>query len=1160
MRTKYVVLIFSLLAVALWAQEGRGTIAGRVVDSSGAVVAGAGIGVTNVATGASFHSRTNEAGNYTIPFLLPGTYTLTAELPGFKKTERPGIEVRINDVLNVEVTLQVGDAAERVEVVATTPLLESSTVSVGQVVDGRRLLELPMQGSNPFEMVMLAPGVVNTTNLRAKKSSFGSASSQFRTNGGRQYSNEFTIDGVPNTFSAGDVPEVAFQPPRSAVSEFKVQTTAFDASLGHTAGAVVNVITKSGSNQFHGDLHHWFSHSALDASTFFQNRAGEKKPVYQDNLYGASIGGPVRLPKLYDGRNRTFFFYAWESNQWVKPMPRVGTVPTAAEKNGDLSALLALGSGYQIYDPLTTQTADRGRMSRQPLARNVIPASRMDPVARKIMAFYREPNTAGTRDGRDNITHTNKDAQDYSVHFARLDHNFSERNRLFLRLDYDKRVETKERFFDNIAMGLDNMRANRGLALDDVVVLSPSSVFNFRYGLSRTEAPKARVSSGKIDLASLGFSPSLLSLIDPKRASFPMVWISTKATNTPCKGNCTGTFTGFGAPESGEGHTAGLINNFSGTLTTLRGKHNLRYGADFRIYRAFNLPLGYDVSPGLQFLPTYTRGPLDNSPVAPLGQEFAAFLLGIPEGQMNRSASFATQDTFTGMFIQDDWKLTPRLTLNAGLRYEYESPMTERFNRAVRGFDWTAANPVEAQARATYARSPIADLPVDQFRVRGGLLFAGSDNRGLWNSRKSNLLPRIGLAYQLNAKTVIRSGYGVFFDTIGVNRTLPNQPGFTAITPIIPSYDNGLTYSATTANPLPNGLMAPVGAADGLATSLGQDLTVLPLNRLQPYSQQWTFGIQRVLPGEFLLDTAYAGNKGIRFEVDRAINRNPRLSSTGERDEAAIDYLSQQIPNPFFGLSPVYTKTVSRNELLKPYPEFGSIDESQPIGYTWYHSLLVRGEKRFARGYTMHLAYTWSKSMEANSFLNSVDPMPYRSVSRYDRPHRIVVSGIVELPFGRGRAFGSGIPKPLDHVIGGWQLNGVVTKQSGPPLAFGDVIFRGSIKDIPLPKSERSVDRWFNTSGFEKRPTQQLEYNVRTFPRYLAGVRADGQSKWDISLTKHFSLRESARLEFRAECYNCLNHTNFNEPNMTVTNSNFGMITDQSELSRQFQLALKLTY
>jgi hypothetical protein len=1149
----------ALLTVPLAAQESRGAIAGRVLDPSGAVVAGAEIRVTNGATGAVTAGRTNETGNYVISFLPPGVYTLAAEMAGFRKAERAGIEVRVNDILSIDVSLQVGEAAETVRVVETTPLLESSTVSVGQVVDERRLTELPIQAGNAFELVMLAPGVVNTTNLRARKAGFGNAASQFRTNGNRLYSNEFTLDGVPNTFSTGDNPQVAFQPPRSAVAEFKVQTSAFDAGLGHTSGAVVNLVTKSGGNQFHGELHEWLSNSALDASTFFQNRAGEKKPVYQDNQYGASLGGPALIPKLYRGRNRTFFFYAWEANQWGKPVARVGTVPTAAQKTGDLSALLALGSSYQIYDPLTTRPAERGRMSRQPLAGNFVPASRIDPIARKLMTYWREPNTPGTREGRDNFTRAAKDTMDYWVHFARIDHNFSERNRAYVRLHQDDYKETKEQLYDNIAMGLNVRRNNRGLALDDVHVLSSSAVANFRYGLTFMEAPKARISSG-FDLASLGFSPALLALIDPKRASFPNVYLNIRATNSPCRGTCTGTFSGMGAFESGEGLSTGLIHNWSATLSALRGRHNLRFGADFRVYRAFSVPLGYDVAPSFQFLPTYTRGPLDNSPVAPIGQEFAAFLLGIPEGQMNRSASYATQDTFTAGFVQDDWKLTPRFTLNLGMRYEYESPVTERFNRAVRGFDTVVPSPIEAQARANYARNPMADLPVDQFRVRGGLLFAGPGNRALWQGEKNNVLPRIGWAYQFHATTVVRGGYGLFYDTIGVNRTLPVQYGFTAITPIIPSYDNGLTYVATTANPLPQGLIAPAGASAGLATNLGQDILVYPAQRVQPYSQQWTFGIQRLLPGEFLLDTAYVGNKGIRLDVDRSINRPPLLSASQERDQALIDYLSQQIPNPFFGLGPVYTRTISRNDLLRPFPQFGTVEETQPIGYAWYHGWLWRLEKRFSRGYTLHAAYTWSKAMEATSFLNSVDPLPDRSISRYDRPHRLVVSGIAELPFGRGRAFAAGIPKALDHFLGGWQLNAVVTKQSGPPLAFGDVIYRGNIKDIPLPKSQRSVDRWFNTSGFERRPSQQLEYNVRRFPRYLSGVRGDGHSKWDFSATKHFRLSERADLQFRAECYNCLNHPNFETPNMTVTSSLFGTISEQGGTSRQFQGALKLTF
>jgi hypothetical protein len=1163
MRAKYVAPILGWLVVfqvALRAQEARGTIAGRVIDPSDAVIGGAEVRVTHAATGASVSSRTNETGNYTIPYLLSGTYRLSVEMAGFKKAERPGIEVRVNDILNVDVQLHVVGPSETVEVVATgTPLLESSTVSVGQVVDGRRLADLPIQAGNAFELVMLAPGVVNTTNMRPRKAGFGNAASQFRTNGNRLYSNEFTLDGVPNTFASGDSPQVAFQPPRAAVAEFRVQTNAFDASLGHTAGAVVNLVTKSGGNQFHGELHEWVANSALDAASFFQNRAGEKKPVYQDHQYGASLSGPLLVPKVYSGRNRTFFFYAWEANQWGKPITKTGTVPTAAEQNGDLSGLLALESSYQLYDPLTTRAADRGRYSRQPLAGNLVPASRIDPVAQALMRYYPAANAAGTRDGRNNYVSSVKDTMDYYVHFGRLDHNFSERNRTYLRLHYDNYAETKENYYRNIALGLNVARINRGGVLDHVLTLGPAAVLNVRYGLSYTEAPKARRSRG-FDLASLGFSPALVSLVDPNVASFPNVYLNTKRANAACKSMCTGTFSGLGAFEKGEGYGTGLIHNLAATLSALRRNHNLRMGVDLRAYRAAFLPLGYDVAPGLQFLPTYTKGPLDNSPSASMGQEFAAFLLGIPEGQMDRSASYATQDLFIGFFIQDDWKLTRRLTLNVGLRYEYETPITERFNRAIRGFDGVATNPIEAEARANYARNQIPELPWDSFRVRGGLTFAGPDARGLWKGEKNNLLPRIGLAFQMNDKTVIRTGYGFFFDTLGVNRTAPLQPGFTASTPIIPSYDNGLSFVATTANPLPSGLMVPRGAADGLATNLGQDLTVYSTTRLQPYSQQWTFGLQRLLPGGFVLETAYAGNKGIRLGVGSAVNRSTSLSRSQERDEAFINYMSQQIPSPFYGLSSVYTKTMSRADLLKPYPQYGSIDEDQPIGYSWHHAMQARLEKRFSKGYTLNAAYTFSKSREATSFLNSVDPMVYRSISRYDRPHRLVVSGILELPFGRGRALASGLPKTLDHFLGGWQLNTVVTKQSGPPLAFGDVIFRGNIKGIPLPKSQRSVDRWFITDGFEKRTSKQLEYSVRTFPRYLGGVRADGHSKWDFSLLKAFRLREKVRLEFRAECYNAVNHPSFETPDMDVTSSTFGMVSDQGGLPRQFQLALKLTF
>ena len=773
MRTKSVAFLLTAVAAATlcYGQETRGTITGRVTDTTGSFVAAVEIKASNVETGTVIRAKSNDQGNFTIPYLAAGRYNVTADLTGFKTVLRPNIEVRVSDVISLDIQLQVGNVTDVMEVTAATPLLESDTVSLGQVVDERRINDLPLQAGNAAELALLAPGVVNTTNLRARKTSFNSASSQISTNGNALYSNEFTIDGVPDTFPNNGIPLVAFQPPQAAVTEFKVETTAIDAGLGHTPGSVMNIATRGGTNAYHGEAHEWLMNSALDTSTFFQNRAGLVKPVYQDNRFGAALGGPVSIPKLYKGRDKTFFFYSWESNIWGKPTTTVGTVPTDAEKNGDFSALLKLGAQYQIYDPATTVPAANGRFTRQPFVGNVIPPARIDPVARKLLSFYAEPNTAGTADGRNNYTRATKDTFNYYVHLARVDHNFSDRNRAFIRVNYDSYLEENSNFYGNVANGLNLNRANRGGVIDDVITLSPSMLLDIHYGITQEATPEARRSKG-IDLSSFGFSQQLLSLLDPKTTTFPNVYLNTKVLTSPCNGACTGTYSGFGNFQQGDGSLTGMIHNFAGTLTKFVGAHNIRVGTDVRLYYANGFSGGYDVSPGFQFQPTYTNGPADNSAVAPIGQELASLVLGIPTaGQMTRSASYAFRNNFYAGFLQDDWKITSRLTLNLGLRYEYESPVSERYNRSVRGFDFNAANPLAAQATANYAKNPIPQIPVSQFQVKGGLQFASAANSGLWQSGTGTLLPRIGLAYRLGEKTVIRAGYGIFYDTVGVNRT-----------------------------------------------------------------------------------------------------------------------------------------------------------------------------------------------------------------------------------------------------------------------------------------------------------------------------------------------------------------------------------------------------
>ncbi len=1138
------------LCITALAQDPRGTIVGTVTDSTGAAIMGAEVRATNNATGVVASARTNEAGRFALPFQLVGIYTLSTELQGFKRSTRDGVQVRIGETTEINISLQIGEVTETVEVTAAAPVLDTTTPSLGQVLDERRLVELPTLAGNPFELALLTPGVVNGTNMRDRKPAFNNGSSQVSTDGSGTYNNEFQIDGVSNTFAAGGNARVAFSPPQTAIQEFKMQTSTYDASIGHTLGSVMNVSTKSGTNQLHGELHWFVRNNAFDAPDFFSNAKGTKEPVYQDNRYGASAGGPVFIPKYYDGRNKTFWFYAWEANKWIVPGNFTGTVPTALQRQGDFSDLLSVGSIYQVYDPATIAPAAGGRFSRQPLPNNIIPQSRLDPVAMKLLGFYPQSNTVGTKDFRNNYFNGNlRSKEDYYVHLGRVDHNVSENYRIFFRFHYDFWEEDKNDYFDNRASALILNRINRGLALDQVIVFSPSLLLNLRYGLTNQDFPEHRVSQG-IDLASLGFSSALTGLVDKSLATIPRTSI--------------GAYSGLAPWESGDGTQSSITHMLSANFTKLSGDHSMKFGIDTRLSRAFQNRYQLAVSPNFSFSSAWTRGPLDNSPVPPIGLELATMLFGIPGGSMSVPASSALQGRYYGLYFHDDFKLSRNFTLNFGLRYERESPLTERYNRLNGTFDDTSASPVEAQAKANYAKKPIPELAAADFSAKGGLTFVNSGGLGRspFKTETNNFLPRFGFSWAVRPTTVVRGGYGIFYDLVGINTTTARQTGFSQSTPIQASLDSGLTFIATNANPFPNGLLKPAGAAGGLSTNLGQGFTVYTAKRLNGYAQRFSIGLQQQV-GEVLLEATYLGNRGTRLETNRGINNMPNeyLSTSPFRDNATINYLSATFPNPFYGTDPIYGKNTSRSGLLRPFPQFGNITLEEPIGYSWYHSLQTRVEKRFSKGYTLQGSYTWSKAMEALEFMNPADTRPYESLGSLDRPHRIAMSGIYEIPLGRGRQFLAGAPGIVDFFMGGWQLNGIITFQSGAPLGFGNALFIGNVEDIRLSPSERSVDRWFNTeAGFNRVSAQQLSSNYRTFPLRFSGVRGDAQHRWDLSAIKNFRITEAAKLQFRAEAFNALNRPIFNNPNTSPTSTSFGRVTGTAAKSRTFQFALKLEF
>lgn len=1147
-------LSFAATAIAaiLSAQDPRGSISGTVADESGAVVPAVKIRVTNIDTGVPASAETNQSGGYRVPYLPAGFYRVNAELTGFKSFVRDKVEVRVGETLELPIRMELGSLSDTVQVTAETPVLETASASLGQTVDQRRIQELPQRGGNPLELALLTPGVINAGNMRLRKAMAPEATSEIAADGAGRYNNEFQIDGITNMSAdrGRGYGRVAFSPPQSAVREFKMQTSAYDASIGHTMGALLNVSTASGTNDYHGEVHYFLRHRHLDAPNFFVNRNSTPQPVYQDHRYGGSIGGPLSIPKLYSGKNRSFWFYAFEQNPFGVPVQWVRTVPTAAQRTGDFSALLNSGPAYQIYDPLTTRPAAGGRFERTPFPGNIIPRGRLDSVGVALANLYPLPNQPGTSDGRNNFFLANKALQNYYVHLLRLDHAFTENHRAFLRLHYDFWKENKNNDFGNGLNGIRQNRPNRGVALDDVIVINPNLVLNLRYGLTSTKWWQYRASRGA-NLSALGFSPNLTGLLDPEQAPIPRI--------TP------GAYSQISWWEDpGDGVNSSLTHSFSGTVTRLLGNHSIRAGSEFRLLRSFNNRRPIGVTPDLSFGTTYTRGPLDNAAPAAIGQDLASMLLGIPDGSLEITANTALQNKFLGIYVHDDWRVTQKLTLNIGFRYELETPVTERYDRLVADFDRTTANPIEASARANYARNPIPELSPEAFRVTGGLTWTnqGAIGRSPYAGERNNVMPRFGFAYQMGPKMVLRGGYGMFFDTLGILRTLPLQTGFTQSTPIQASLDNGQTFIATLANPFPNGLIQPRGPGNGLQTNLGQGIDYYFRNMKQGYAQRWSFGIQHELPAQFLLDTSYVANRGTRLGVERNVNATPAeyLSRSPVRDQAQINFLTAQFPNPFRGLNPIYGANISRANLLRPYPQFGDVVGFEPVGYSWYHSLQVRSERRFAHGFTLQVAYTWSKLMEATEFLNPQDPTPYESISTFDRPHRLAGSGIWEIPFGRGRTFGNNLPVLLNQFLGGWQLGGVLVQQSGAPLGFGNVLFTGDIRDINLPSGERSVERWFNTSGFNRNVNQQLANNYRQFPLRFADIRGDGQFSIDATISKTFVIREGLRAQFRADAYNATNTSNFNSPNTTPTNTAFGQVTGTAGDARNWQLSMKVMF
>ena len=1137
-------LLFSM-SVLCRSQEFRATISGRVVDPQGGVVVGAKVAGVQQETGAKSETNSGADGQFVLPFLTPGLYEVTAESPGFKRYIRKGLQVTTDARMTLDIALELGQTADSVVVSAEAPMLQTSTASVGQVITSRQIENMPMAGRTPLVLAQLSYGVIPTSDPKFYRPFDNAGPSDFSIGGTPGRSNDLLLDGAPNTTGNN---RVAYNPPVDAVAEMKVEVFQTDASYGHSGGGTVNVVMRSGTNSVHGSLYEFNQVSRLAATPFFTNLAGLKKQVTRFNQYGGTVGGPVSVPKLFDGRNRIFFFFSYEGIKDSIPNPSTHTMPSPAERKGDFSELLRAGANYQIYDPLTG-TVEGGRIRRQAFPGNIIPANRLNPIALNYLQFYPQPNQPGRSDGGDNyLSNTDGEINKFGGYLGRLDLNFSSRHKLFVNARHNDRLGSKGNFVGKSPLDMTAIlglnRTNWGALVDDVFTINPTTVLNTRVNWTRFEEPRPNFSAG-FDLTTLGFPASILAAA-PKKV-LPATIMDR--------------FQGIG--DSGGVELPFDSYQIFSTVTKVAGNHTLKAGLDLRWARESGIDYGY-ASGDYVFSTNWTRGPLDNSPGAPLGQDFASFLLGLPTGGgLDVNSARTNQAGYYAFFLQDDYRVKPNLTLNLGLRYERDLPTTERFNRSVNGFDFTTVNPVNAAASAAYNASPIAEIPAGQFKAAGGLLFADNSNRAIYNTRAHYFDPRLGFAWTpgfLGGKTVIRGGAGVFifpFNTTGVN-----QIGFSQNTALVPTLDSYLTPAATLSNPFPNGILQPTGSSLGLATFLGKGVAFFNPNPLNPYSLRWNIGVQRQLGKNLVVEAGYTGNHAVHLGVNRDLNFIPRqyLSTSPTRDQATIDRLSANVANPFSGLVPgtnLNGKTVARSQLLLPYPQFTTITaQAGSEGSSYFHEFSVRVEQRFSGGFSLLANYLYSKLIEKRNRLNPSDPFLQKRIASEDRPQRLVLSGSYDLPFGKGKKLLGNANRFLDLAAGGWIVNSIYTAQPGPPLEWGNVIYYGG--DIQL--DPRNINRTFDASRFNTNSQQQLASNIRTFGSRFSNLRVNGVNNLDASLLKNFKIVEKVRIQFRFEAFNALNRAEFDTPILNPVNSNFGKIQAQANLPRRIQMALRLVW
>jgi hypothetical protein len=1101
-----VFLLGALLVVSALFGQTTSTITGTVTDKSGAVVSAAAVRVTNVETDVTREATTDADGTFSVPLLPPGRYRVQVQKEGFRPIVRDNLTLEVNQVARLDFALELGAVTESVQVTSAAPLIESDTSAIGQVIENKQITELPLNGRNFVQLATLGPGVTGVgfsaagTIMSGTRPDDSRPGSELFSNGNREGSNNFLYDGIDNNERL--TLSITLRPSVEAVREFKIQTNMFAAEQGRNAGATVNVISKSGTNQFHGSLYEFVRNDKFDARDFFAP-TGQAKPAYRQNQFGASLGGPVV-------KNKLFFFTNYEGFTKRRENVSVNTVPTEAMRRGDFSAV------RDIYDPFTVRPDpnNAGRFIRDAFPNRQIPAARFDPIAVKLINAYPLPQRPGLVNNHTSIL---KEKQRWDQGDGRMDWNLSEKDMIFGRYSRQDTATTKPSTFQNITLpGLDQPvgLGNEGTFAGDSVLVAHHAVLSWTRTLTPTFLMDAKMGfnrfnldyrqEGAVEGARLG-----------EKLGVPNANQGPQANGIPITGMSG--YQGIGQTRSLPILRVENTYNPNVNFTNLRGRHTFKYGLDVRRRQLSQFQTNRG-SGRFNFDATFTTNP---SATANTGDTMASFLLGTPAliEQDFLLVFPGIRGTEWGTFVQDDWRVSDRLTLNLGLRYEYDTPYSEVANR------WT------------------------NFDVNAGkLLIAGfnTDSNVGVNPDRNNWAPRFGFAYKATGSTVVRGGFGIYYNTQGsesVSLRLHRQTPFGPIlTETIDQFSNNPRRMSQGFRPLP-----PLDFQSATANPTGAFLALDP-NFKNGTVMQFNLQIQQELPWNMVAKIGYVGNLG--RQLDYTYNYN------------------QPDPGP--------TATATRRPLRNLVPNVTDVTYMTSDGRSAYHALQATAEKRFSSGLSFLTAYTWAHSVDnvPNAFGGAANgPFPQdirfrnndRGNSGFDIRHRLTHSMNYELPFGKGKRFGieNGF---ANAVLGDWQTNVIFTAQTGLPFTptlNTSVSNAGGSRPDRLKSGEidnPTVNKWFDTSF----NTADAAWGVPRQYTYGNSGRnilyGPGRVNLDFSIFKNFRFSESRNLQFRAESFNLTNTPQFGLPNSAVGNAGAGIITSTVGNPRQMQFALRFAF